>query len=220
MVTKRNMKHCVLSLSGGMDSSTLLLRLLADGYEVTALSFDYGQKHKVELERAKALVQYLNSQVPHFGYPVIRYQVIRLEGLAELLNSTLAWVLSLGGAGIGGLMLIFSKILPSRTFTTSITDKIFNLEDTLKGEVAKVVELEHAQTEYQQANDDLLIELAKLSPNAKAKELAIKLEEKKKALNVQQIIQDKVAEKTKEFKAKIVSVLKKTENVVSDITKE
>ena len=89
MVTKRNMKHCVLSLSGGMDSSTLLLRLLADGYEVTALSFDYGQKHKVELERAKALVQYLNSQVPHFGYPVIRYQVIRLEGLAELLNSTL-----------------------------------------------------------------------------------------------------------------------------------
>jgi hypothetical protein len=203
-----------------MDSSTLLLRLLADGYEVTALSFDYGQKHKVELERAKALVQYLNSQVPHFGYPVIRYQVIRLEGLAELLNSTLAWVLSLGGAGIGGLMLIFSKILPSRTFTTSITDKIFNLEDTLKGEVAKVVELEHAQTEYQQANDDLLIELAKLSPNAKAKELAIKLEEKKKALNVQQIIQDKVAEKTKEFKAKIVSVLKKTENVVSDITKE
>jgi 7-cyano-7-deazaguanine synthase len=89
MVTKRNMKHCVLSLSGGMDSSTLLLRLLADGYEVTALSFDYGQKHKVELERAKALVQYLNHQVTPLGYPVVRYQVIKLEGLAELLNSTL-----------------------------------------------------------------------------------------------------------------------------------
>ena len=38
-----------------MDSSTVLLRLLADGYEVTALSFDYGQKHKVELERAQAI---------------------------------------------------------------------------------------------------------------------------------------------------------------------
>lgn len=156
----------------------------------------------------------------HLFTDVVVEQPETIGFLSELLNSTLAWVLSLGGAGVGGLMLIFSKILPSKTFTTSITDKIFNLEDTLKGEVAKVVELEHAQTEYQQANDDLLIELAKLSPNAKAKELAIKLEEKKKALNVQQIIQDKVAEKTKEFKAKIVSVLKKTENVVSDITKE
>lgn len=89
MVTKRNMKHCVLSLSGGMDSSTLLLRLLADGYEVTALSFDYGQKHRIELERAQSLVTYLNSQLPALGYPVIRYQVIKLEGLAQLLRSTL-----------------------------------------------------------------------------------------------------------------------------------
>jgi 7-cyano-7-deazaguanine synthase len=89
-------KQAVLSLSGGMDSSTLLLRLLADGYEVTALSFDYGQKHKVELERAQSLVQYLNSQVPHFGYPLIRFQVIKLDGLAQLLNSTLVT----GGADV------------------------------------------------------------------------------------------------------------------------
>jgi len=89
-------KQAVLSLSGGMDSSTLLLRLLADGYEVTALSFDYGQKHKVELERAKALVQYLNHQVTPLGYPVIRYQVIKLDGLAQLLNSTLVT----GGADV------------------------------------------------------------------------------------------------------------------------
>jgi len=52
------MKQAVLSLSGGMDSSSLLLHLLANGYEVTALGFDYGQKHKVELERATSLVQY------------------------------------------------------------------------------------------------------------------------------------------------------------------
>ena len=47
------MKQAVLSLSGGMDSSTLLLHLLAHQYKVTALSFDYGQKHRVELERAQ-----------------------------------------------------------------------------------------------------------------------------------------------------------------------
>ena len=45
------MKKAVLSLSGGMDSSSLLLHLLANGYEVTALGFDYGQKHVVELDR-------------------------------------------------------------------------------------------------------------------------------------------------------------------------
>ena len=46
-------KQAVLSLSGGMDSSTVLLHLLAKGYDVTAVSFDYGQKHRVELERAQ-----------------------------------------------------------------------------------------------------------------------------------------------------------------------
>ena len=77
-------KQAVLSLSGGMDSSTVLLRLLADGYTVTALSFDYGQKHRVELERAKELISYLkdnNNEVTH--------QVIKLEGLSQLLNSHL-----------------------------------------------------------------------------------------------------------------------------------
>jgi 7-cyano-7-deazaguanine synthase len=82
-------KQGVLSLSGGMDSSTLLLRLLADGYEVTALSFDYGQKHSVELERAQSLVRYLNTQLPALSYPVIKYQVIKLDGLSQLLNSAL-----------------------------------------------------------------------------------------------------------------------------------
>ena len=70
-------KHAVLSLSGGMDSSTLLLRLLNEGYQCTALSFDYGQKHSVELERAESLVRYLNKQLPALGYPVIKYQVIK-----------------------------------------------------------------------------------------------------------------------------------------------
>ena len=77
-------KQAVLSLSGGMDSSTVLLRLLADGYEVTALSFDYGQKHRVELERAQALVDYLNDNGQN-----VKYGTIKLDGLAPMLNSAL-----------------------------------------------------------------------------------------------------------------------------------
>ena len=85
-------KQAVLSLSGGMDSSTLLLHLLANGYEVTALSFDYGQKHRVELERAQELVNYVNAHSRYedeYYYPKVKYQVIKLDGLSKLLNSAL-----------------------------------------------------------------------------------------------------------------------------------
>jgi 7-cyano-7-deazaguanine synthase len=87
------MKQAVLSLSGGMDSSTLLLHLLANGYEVTALSFDYGQKHRVELERATDLVKYVNEKNCGCGgkpiYGNVTHQVIKLDGLQQLLNSAL-----------------------------------------------------------------------------------------------------------------------------------
>ena len=81
------MKQAVLSLSGGMDSSTVLLHLLEKGYQVTAVSFDYGQKHKVELERAQDLVNYIN--LSRINEPNINYKTIKLDGLVELLNSNL-----------------------------------------------------------------------------------------------------------------------------------
>jgi len=89
-------KHVVVSLSGGMDSSTLLLRCLKEYDTVTALSFDYGQKHRVELERAQSLVDYINDKenkivedgdkAPYFP---INYRQIKLDGLVDLLNSAL-----------------------------------------------------------------------------------------------------------------------------------
>ena len=90
-------KQAVLSLSGGMDSSTVLLHLLANGYEVTALSFDYGQKHRVELDRAQSLVDYINENAiqPNLDgnltkvYNRVKYGVIKLDGLAPMLNSAL-----------------------------------------------------------------------------------------------------------------------------------
>jgi len=89
-------KHVVVSLSGGMDSSTLLLRCLKEYDTVTALSFDYGQKHRVELERAQSLVDYINGQVildeesKTAEYPNnITYRQIQLNGLVDLLNSAL-----------------------------------------------------------------------------------------------------------------------------------
>ena len=95
-------KNVVVSLSGGMDSSTLLLRCISEYDNVTALSFDYGQKHNVELERAQQLVDYVNENSVEFKtdlsaspvvakvkYGKIKYQVIKLDGLVNLLDSNL-----------------------------------------------------------------------------------------------------------------------------------
>ena len=82
----------VISLSGGMDSTTLLLRSLANTRDaaaaghVTAVSFDYGQKHIIELERAAELVAYIRSK--GLGH-LLSHHVIQLGGLPELLNSHL-----------------------------------------------------------------------------------------------------------------------------------
>jgi 7-cyano-7-deazaguanine synthase len=80
-------KHVVVSLSGGMDSSTLLLRCLKEYDSVTAISFDYGQKHRVELERAQSLVDYVNSTLSNLSFEekvqwVMKNRDIELENLA------------------------------------------------------------------------------------------------------------------------------------------
>lgn len=53
----------VVIYSGGMDSFTVLNRAIADGYEVYPLSFDYGQRHKKELDYAARVCTKLG--VPH-----------------------------------------------------------------------------------------------------------------------------------------------------------
>ena len=85
-------KHVVVSLSGGMDSSTLLLKALNEYETVTALSFDYGQKHRAELQRAQSLVDYLNDNCNEnncYKGCKINYKQIKLDGLVDLLDSAL-----------------------------------------------------------------------------------------------------------------------------------
>lgn len=49
--------RAVVLLSGGLDSSTVVAKAKADGFEVYALSFDYGQRHDSELEAAKRVAK-------------------------------------------------------------------------------------------------------------------------------------------------------------------
>jgi 7-cyano-7-deazaguanine synthase len=56
------MKHAVVLLSGGLDSTTAFAIAVAQGFEVYALSFDYGQRHKIELEAAEKIAQSLGAK--------------------------------------------------------------------------------------------------------------------------------------------------------------
>jgi 7-cyano-7-deazaguanine synthase len=52
------MQKTVVIHSGGIDSTVLLAHLLSEGREVYALSVDYGQRHRREIEAAKKLCEF------------------------------------------------------------------------------------------------------------------------------------------------------------------
>ncbi|MFK8186130.1 MAG: 7-cyano-7-deazaguanine synthase QueC [Phormidesmis sp.] len=60
-----NKPIAIVLLSGGLDSATCAAQAIADGYQVTALSFDYGQRHERELNAARDIAQALSIQNHH-----------------------------------------------------------------------------------------------------------------------------------------------------------
>ena len=75
----------VILVSGGLDSATVLAQAAADGYDCYALSFDYSQRHQVELNAAKKVCD-------QFG--VKEHKVIKLDltqiGGSALTDDTIA----------------------------------------------------------------------------------------------------------------------------------
>lgn len=63
-------RKAVCLLSGGVDSSTALAVARRDGFECYALSFDYGQRHRIELEAARRLADALGA---------VRHMVLRID---------------------------------------------------------------------------------------------------------------------------------------------
>jgi 7-cyano-7-deazaguanine synthase len=72
----RNRKAVVL-LSGGLDSATVLAIAMHDGFSPVALSFDYGQRHRIELEAAKQIAA--DARVQH---PIITFDLRQFGGSA------------------------------------------------------------------------------------------------------------------------------------------
>lgn len=77
-------RRAIICLSGGMDSTSLLLRLLRENRSVFGLSFDYGQKHKLELRRLQRNIDYLREHDL-----VVDLQTLDLSRLGSLFHSAL-----------------------------------------------------------------------------------------------------------------------------------
>jgi len=58
-LTHHNTKHAVILLSGGLDSATTAAIARSRGYRLHALTFDYGQRHRVEIDAAKRVARSL-----------------------------------------------------------------------------------------------------------------------------------------------------------------
>jgi len=72
-------KKAIILLSGGLDSITVLAHAKQQGFQCFALSFDYGQRHKAELEAASQIAE---------TYQVIEHKVVKI-GLASIGGSAL-----------------------------------------------------------------------------------------------------------------------------------
>lgn len=77
-------KRAVVLVSGGLDSSTVLAMAKEQGYRCYALSFDYGQRHKVELQAADRIAQQMGA-IEHKTVPID----LREIGGSALTDSTI-----------------------------------------------------------------------------------------------------------------------------------
>lgn len=68
----------VVSLSGGMDSTTLLAHMIDTGYDAIGLSFNYGQRHVKELDAAREIARHYD----------VEYHVIDLRSVGRLLTGS------------------------------------------------------------------------------------------------------------------------------------
>lgn len=73
----------LLIFSGGMDSATLLWKLLNDGEDVDAITFDYGQRHIAEIGYARDMIRYLSEQDLY-----IRHDIIDVKPIFRYIDSS------------------------------------------------------------------------------------------------------------------------------------
>lgn len=78
MSDPRTKPKAVILISGGLDSATVIAQAKSDGYDCYALSFDYSQRHQVELNAAKRLCQQFGAK----EHKIIKLDLSQIGGSA------------------------------------------------------------------------------------------------------------------------------------------
>lgn len=112
-----------MAFSGGQDSTTCLAYALKNFDEVHALTFDYGQRHKIEIEQATKITGLL--KIPH--------EIMEIDIFSKLSKNALTDAgveITAGGAGalpstfVPGRNLIFLSLAAIKAYQLGITDLI------------------------------------------------------------------------------------------------
>lgn len=77
-MSRRSNKRAVALLSGGLDSATTFALAKAEGFELYALSFDYNQRHRIELESAKVIAAAMKAK----KHLIVRFDLREIGGSA------------------------------------------------------------------------------------------------------------------------------------------
>ena len=89
-------KTAVVLLSGGLDSTTCLAIAIDAGFEIAALTFNYGQRHKFEIDKAKQIIDHyqinnhslINIDLSQFGGSAltdnIEYQQVEVKKICRI----------------------------------------------------------------------------------------------------------------------------------------
>jgi len=82
------MKLLVISMSGGLDSTTLAIRALEKGFTILPINIKYKQKHMVEIEAFKDIISYLNSRYKDRVYEPISIDIEPLfDNIVDIYSS-------------------------------------------------------------------------------------------------------------------------------------
>lgn len=80
-------KKAVIILSGGLDSTTCMGMAKSEGFELYPITFDYGQRHRIELENARRVAQFYGVEDRH---KIIKLDFLRDFGGSALTDDSIA----------------------------------------------------------------------------------------------------------------------------------
>ena len=116
-------KICIVSMSGGLDSTTLAAKALNDGYTILPVNFNYGQKNIIETQAFKNIYKFFQDKYPGKILPVVEVD------LSSILDSSLKLYQTIRDSGTVAAKTDMEFYTPSRNM-------VFTTISAMLGEIA------------------------------------------------------------------------------------